>query len=60
VRDLATDIRPALDALNPRLLAALAAVPDPVGREALGNLPATATSPAAVAVAVAPLLQASP
>jgi chorismate mutase-like protein len=57
VRDLAADIRPRLDALNPCLLDALKAVEGPVARAALGALPASAISPAAVDVAIAPLLQ---
>ena len=57
VRDLATEIRPRLDALNPRLLEALATVEGPVVREALGVLPASAISAAAVDVALAPLLR---
>jgi chorismate mutase-like protein len=56
VTDLAGAIRPRLDALNPRLLAALAAVEGAVTRRSLGALEATAISPDAVDVAVAPLL----
>ncbi len=55
-RDLATDIRPRLDALNPRLLAGLAAFEGKVPRRAFGTLQATATSAAAVEAALAPLL----
>ena len=55
VVDLATQIRPRLDALNPRLLDALAAVPAPVARPQLGEFKASAFSPAAVQAAVAPL-----
>jgi chorismate mutase-like protein len=57
VKDLATDIRPSLDALNPRLLAALAAVEGKAPRRAFGALASTATSAAAVDAALAPLLQ---
>ena len=56
-RDLAAEIRPRLDALNPQLLAALKAMEGPVTREALGTMPASAISPAAVDVALAPLLR---
>ena len=56
VRDLAVDIRPRLDALNPRLLAALAAFDGTAPRRAFGALGATAESPSAVDVALAPLL----
>jgi chorismate mutase len=56
-KDLAADIRPHLDALNPRLLAALAAVEGRAPRRAFGALTATATSAAAVQAALAPLLQ---
>jgi chorismate mutase-like protein len=55
-RDLAADIRPRLDALNPRLLAGLAAFDGKAPRRAFGPLQATATSAAAVEAALAPLL----
>ena len=55
-KDLATDIRPALDALNPRLLAALADFQGKAQRRAFGPLQATATSAAAVDAALSPLL----
>jgi chorismate mutase-like protein len=57
VRDLGADIRPRLDALNPQLLDTLKAVEGPVTREVLGTMPASAISPAAVDVALAPLLR---
>ncbi len=56
VRDLAGDIRPKLDSLNPQLLAALAAVPERLERRELGPMPADAISAAAVQVALKPLL----
>ena len=55
--DLATQIRPRLDALNPQLLDALAAVPVAVPRDQAPVLLFLATSPAAVAVALSPLLE---
>jgi chorismate mutase-like protein len=57
VPDLATQIRPRLDALNPKLLEALQAVAGPVQREALGPIKAVGFSPAAVDVALAPVLR---
>lgn len=56
VRDLATEIRPRLDALNPRLLTALATLEGVTVRENFGVPAATAVSPAAVEVALAPLV----
>ncbi len=55
VVDLATQIRPRLDALNPSLLEGLAAVPGPVARVQLGEFKTSAFSPSAVQTAVAPL-----
>ena len=60
VPDLATQIRPHLDALTPRLLDALAAVPGALTREQLGALASAAASPAAVDAALAPLLRRAP
>jgi chorismate mutase-like protein len=58
VRDLGKDIRPRLDALNPLLLAALAQVPELRERRSFGAMPAESISPAAVQLALAPLLKA--
>lgn len=57
VVDLAAQIRPRLDALNPQLLDALAAVPGAIPRDQAPVLLFLATSPAAVAVALSPLLE---
>jgi chorismate mutase-like protein len=57
VVDLSTQIRPRLDALNPQFLEALAAVPAAVTRDHVPALSFTAISPAAVAAAMAPLLE---
>jgi chorismate mutase-like protein len=56
VKDLAAEIRPRLDALNPQLLAALAAVDGTVDRQSFGPLASTALSAAAVQAALEPLL----
>lgn len=55
-RDLANDIRPKLDALNPQLLAALAAFEGRAERRAFGPLQATSISAASVDAALAPVL----
>ncbi len=60
VVDLAAQIRPRLDSLNPQFLEALAAVPADLSRDHFPALAFTATSAAAVATAVAPLLEPGP
>lgn len=57
VKDLGSEIRPRLDALNPRLLEALAAFDGRGPRRSFGPLESTAISAAAVQAALEPLLQ---